>query len=244
MKTNATWYSPRLRQDVQVVRWGHFGMPVLLFPTAGGDAEECERFLMIKALKPLLDQGRIKLFACDSVGGRTMTDSSLPAHHKAWAQRQFLSFVRNELVPAIRADCNDPNIGVVAAGASIGAYNALLSVTTHPDVFTHAICMSGTYILDRFLQGFHNQDVHCISPTLYLPYMAENEQLQQLRKRHVLFATGEGKWEAPHESWRVANLLGAKGIPNRVDLWGKEYHHDWVTWRDMLPKYLDEMTRA
>ena len=34
------WYTKCLEQDVQLVRWGHYGTPVLLFPTAGGDAEE------------------------------------------------------------------------------------------------------------------------------------------------------------------------------------------------------------
>ena len=41
----------------------------------------------------------------------------------------------------------------------------------------------------------------------------------------------------------MANVLGARGIPNRVDPWGPDWHHDWPTWRAMLPKYLDEWTR-
>ena len=61
MKINAKWYSARLRQEMQVVRWGVSGQPVLLFPTAGGDAEESERFLMLKVLEPLLAAGRIKV---------------------------------------------------------------------------------------------------------------------------------------------------------------------------------------
>ncbi len=39
-------------QNVQLVRWGHFGTPVMLFPTAGGDAEEAERFHLIGAIAP------------------------------------------------------------------------------------------------------------------------------------------------------------------------------------------------
>ena len=35
-------------------------------------------------------------------------------------------------------------------------------------------------------------------------------------------------------------MLGAKGIPNRVDSWVDEHGHDWVTWRAMLPKYLED----
>ena len=48
------WYSARVGQEIQVVRWGQVGTPVLLFPTAGGDAEEVERFLVIRALAPLV----------------------------------------------------------------------------------------------------------------------------------------------------------------------------------------------
>ena len=35
------WYTRRLEQEVQLVRWGHYGTPVLLFPTAGGDSISC-----------------------------------------------------------------------------------------------------------------------------------------------------------------------------------------------------------
>ena len=50
--------------------------------------------------------------------------------------------------------------------------------------------------------------------------------------------SGEGRWEDPEQSWRMAHVLGSKGIPNRVDAWGKEFDHDWPTWRRMLPHYL------
>ena len=43
------WYSPRVEREVTVVRWGTIGTPVLVFPTAGGDAEEIERFQLVDA---------------------------------------------------------------------------------------------------------------------------------------------------------------------------------------------------
>jgi len=39
----------------------------------------------------------------------------------------------------------------------------------------------------------------------------------------------------------VADALGAKGVPNRVDEWGTEWDHDWPTWRRMMPQYLGEL---
>ena len=41
----------------------------------------------------------------------------------------------------------------------------------------------------------------------------------------------------------MAGVLGSKGVPNRVDPWGPEHDHDWPTWRQMLPIYLDDLTR-
>jgi len=89
--------------------------------------------------------------------------------------------------------------------------------------------------------GFHaNQDFYFAAPLLFLPNLGAGEQLERLRSRFVLLATGSGNYEYPADSWRLADVLGAKGIPNRVDDWGAEWHHDWPTWRRMLPQYLDE----
>ena len=70
MKTGSRWYSPRLEQEITLVRWGHWGQPVLVFPTAGGDAEEIERMQLIGALGPLIEAGRIKVYSCDNLAGR------------------------------------------------------------------------------------------------------------------------------------------------------------------------------
>ena len=145
------------------------------------------------------------------------------------------------VIPAIRSDCKDPSIEVVATGPSIGAFNALAAICRHPDVFSSAICMSGTYDLSKFLEGEVTDDYYHSSPLHFVPNMPDGELLAQLRERFVLITHGTGKWEEPEQSWRVADLLGARGIPNRVDEWGTEWNHDWPTWRNMLPQYLDEV---
>ena len=48
------------------------GQPLLLFPTAGGDCEEVERWHMIDVLRPLIDAGAIKVYSCDSVAGQAL----------------------------------------------------------------------------------------------------------------------------------------------------------------------------
>ena len=75
------------------------------------------------------------------------------------------------------------------------------------------------------------------SPWLFMQGL-EGAPLDALRRRFVLMTFGGGRWEAPGENWRMADILGVKGVPNRVIPWGPEWDHDWPTWREMLPKYL------
>ena len=237
------WYSPRLQQDVQLVRWGHFGTPVLLFPTAGGDAEEVERFHLIGVLAPLIDAGRIKVYSTDSVAGKAWISGQHSAEYCSRLQTLFDAFIYHEVTPAIRSDCDAPDIEIIATGASIGAFNAVATVCRHPDAYKLAISMSGTYDLSKYLEGRMNQDFYFSSPLHFLPRL-EGPQLELLRKRLIVLPSGEGDYEDIGESWRLATVLGAKRIPNRVDPWGKDYRHDWTTWREMLPKYLDKYTEV
>jgi esterase/lipase superfamily enzyme len=241
-KLSTSWWSDRVGQQVDVRRWGFHGQPVLLFPTAGGDAEEIERFLMIRVLAPLLDAGRIKVYSCDSVSGKAWIDRSMDPVDKARMQSRFDAFVAQELVPAIWADCNN-KLDIITAGASIGAWNALSVGARHPEFVRAAISMSGTYELERWMGGQITYDFYVSSPIHFVPRMPEGPALHALRGRFFLLATGSGDYEAPWESWTVARALGSRGVPNRVDNWGPDWRHDWVTWREMLPKYLDELTR-
>lgn len=242
MKLTDRWYSPRVGQDVNLVRWGVVGTPVLIFPTAGGDFEEIERFHLVGALQPLIESGRIKVYSVDSINGRTFLTGA-DNSEIGTMMAGFDSMIRNEVVPAIRTDCRQPDIEIISAGASIGAFNALEVLCRHPEVFLSALCVSGTYDLTRWLDGPMTSDFYFSSPNHYLPDLAEGPQLQQLRKRFVLFTHGLGRAEDPGESWRSAAILGRLGVPNRVDEWGEDWPHDWVTWREMFPRYLDELTR-
>lgn len=241
MKEVFRWHSPHVEEEIQLVRWGRFGTPVMLFPTAGGDAEEVERFHLIGALMPLIEAGRIKVYSTDSIAGKAWTSKQHSAEFCSSLQNKFDALIYREIVPAIRKDCQTPDIEVIASGASIGAFNAVASVCRHPDVFKMAIAMSGTYDLSKYLEGRFIQDFYFCSPLHFLPDL-EGSELEMLQQRLILMPSGEGDYEDIGESWRMAKVLGDKGIPNRVDSWGTQYQHNWVTWREMLPKYLAEYT--
>ena len=100
--------------------------------------------------------------------------------------------------------------------------------------------MSGTYRLQHVLDGGFSDPLYFASPLDFLPGL-DGQQLDTLRRRFVLLASGQGEWEDVGESWAMADALGRKGVPNRVDAWGAEWPHEWHTWHRMLPQYLDEL---
>jgi esterase/lipase superfamily enzyme len=240
-KVSTAWRSDRMQRESKLTRWGHFGKPVLVFPTAGGDSEEIERMHLVTVLRPLLEAGRIKLYSCDSVAGTAMIAQEGTPAHRMWLLNMFHQYIRHEVVPAIRTDCSSDDVGIIAGGASIGAFHAVAMVCRFPNVFTHALAASGTYKIQRFLKSDDlTNDFVVSSPLHFLPHLGPGPHLDMLRTRFILIPSGEGRAEDIAESWALANALGAKGIPNRVDSWGKDWHHDWPTWREMFPKYLGE----
>ena len=237
MKVTERWYSHRMHREITLARWGHYGVPVLLFPTAGGDAEEVERNHLVGHLAPLIEDGRIKVYSCDSVAGRAMLDREGTPAHRMWLLNQFHEAVVHEVVPAIHADIRGPQ-AVIVAGSSIGAFNSLALICRWPQLFRSAICMSGTFDIEKFIGGF-TTDLFYSSPLHFLPGL-EGPDLDRLRQRFVYLPAGSGAWEDIGESWRAAELLGAKGVPNRVDDWGPDFDHDWPTWWQMLPSYIQQ----
>ena len=239
-KHKISWKSPSLGgREITFVRYGVSGTALLLFPTAGGDAEEPERFHLIDAVGDFLKDLRLKVYVVDSIAGQAWLKECKTLEQAAAMQNKFDACIHREVVPAIHRDCGGDAGLIWTTGASIGAFNALASVCRHPDVFARAICMSGTYNMNKFLEGRINQDYYDSSPLDFVPNL-QGKQLELLKQRHILLAHGQGDYEDPEQSWKVERVLGPKGIPNRVDAWDRSWRHDWVTWRKMLPQFLGE----
>lgn len=232
------WWSPRLFRELTMARWGHYGAPVLVFPTAGGDAEEIERQGLLGSVAHLVEAGAIKVYSVDSLAGRALAERDGSTQHRMWLFNQFHQAIENEVVPAIHMDCGGPT-EIVTAGASIGAFNAVAMVCRYPHLFRSALGMSGSFDLQSFLGDF-GDDLFFSSPLDFVPGL-DGPALEQLRRRFIVLASGTGRWEDISESWRLADVLGAKGVPNRVDDWGPHRDHDWPTWREMLPTYLPQL---
>ena len=242
-----TWThaAPSLGCSMPVARWGDYGLPVLLFPTAGGDFLECERFLMIRVLSPLIAARRICVFACGSVSSDGWMNHSVPPQQRAQLQERFDQYLAGQLLPFIREQCGGfPT--VIGAGASLGAYNAVNAACRHPQSFSKVIAMSGTFDFDKWQtkwEGYRpdqDQTYYFHQPLRFVPGLRGSLR-DAIRKVEFLIATGRGRWEEPAQSERLARVLQQQGVPAQLELWGRDCDHDWPTWRTMLPMFLDKL---
>jgi esterase/lipase superfamily enzyme len=223
-----TWQSSRLAGPARVSRWGHYGTPLLLFPTAGGDFEEVERFYLVRALAPLIDAGRIKVFSVDGVAARVWLRGTQSSAECLRAQSAYEAYIDQDVVPLIRRDLRSDGVEIIAAGAAIGARSAVSCVCRRPDVFRVGLAMSGIYDLSRFLKSDYPPEPRALSPLHDPPTLEEGIRANRSR-RFIHVATGEGDYEDPDGSRRLANQLAAMGIPHRLDLWGRQFAHQWGT---------------
>jgi esterase/lipase superfamily enzyme len=103
------------------------------------------------------------------------------------------------------------------------------------------IGMSATYILDRRMQGYWDQEYYFNNPVQFLANLGDSPQLEGLRHSRFILANGRGPCDSPEYSERIARVLRGKGIPHRLELWGPDADHNWTTWRTMLPVFLNRL---
>ena len=99
------WYSGRTSREMGVVVYGHWGPPMLVFPTSGGDEWEMDRQGMIAALADFIDGGRVKVFTVNANSGDAFYNKGAHPFHRSYMQAQYDAYVRYEVVPFIRQHC-------------------------------------------------------------------------------------------------------------------------------------------
>jgi esterase/lipase superfamily enzyme len=235
------WHSPRLGLDMPIVRYGNRGHALLLFPTAQADFLENERFFLIKSVERFIFEGRVQVFSIDSINRHAWMNRHVPVPEAARRQNLYSGYIEEEVVPHIRRCLGDPSARIGASGASFGAFYAANAVLRRPDLFDTLIAMSGFYDLGPdYLHGYSDDNVYFNNPLSFLPNLQDHGVLEALRRTQFHIISGQGAYEAPHASVRLAHALAAKGIPHNLDLWGHDVNHDWPWWRRMLPHYIGE----
>ncbi len=233
-----SWYSPSLGKDMPVAVYGHYGLALLLIPTAAADYLEYERFQLIDAIAPFIDGGLVKVFSVNSINTESWLNDNMDPRHKSIRHQQFNDYIFNEVVPFIRNNTSHET-PIITSGASFGALHSANLFFRRPDLINGCIAMSGVYDLTEYTKGYFDEDVYFNSPCHYLPNLSDHHILEMIRRSgHIHILSGSGPHEDPEAARRLASILYGKNIWYELDIWGVDMSHDWPTWRAMLPHYL------
>jgi esterase/lipase superfamily enzyme len=236
------WWSPNLNQDMELKVYGHGGKAVVVFPTSGGRFYQYEDFGMVGACQPFIDEGKIKLFAVDSVDGQTWFNHDAHPADRARRHNDYDRYIVEEVGPFIQSRGSTGKH--LATGCSLGAYHSANFFFRHPDLFDAVIALSGLYSLRFSVGEYMDENIYFNSPLDYLPGLEDAWYLDQYRQSRIIICSGQGAWEMGLEEARaLKGILDAKAVDCWLDLWGFDVNHDWPWWRVQMPYFLGHLDR-
>jgi esterase/lipase superfamily enzyme len=233
-------FSPAIGTAGTVAVFGHYGRPLLAFPSEGGRAYDWRDNGMIGAVADLIDDGRVKVYCVDSFDASSWSNRDVPLEERAYQHGRYESWILDEVVPFIHHDTGGE---IMTSGASLGAFHAANFALKRADVFPLAICLSGNYDPSSWnAWGERGEQTYFNNPLDYVGHL-RGEHLDWLRGRlSLLIVCGQGQWEdttgSLQSSKRLAGMLAEKGIRHELDLWGYDVPHDWHSWRAQLAHHL------
>jgi esterase/lipase superfamily enzyme len=234
---------PGADASLGLIAYGHYGRPVIVFPSEAGRAWDFENNGMVDAVGDLLDAGRVKLYCVDSLDGYSWSDTTVGIEERARRNGVYTDWLVNEAVPWIQRDTGGGG-ELIALGASLGAYHAVHLALQRADLVPLAIGLSGNYDVSTWRAwGDRGDATYFANPVDYVAH-AEGDHLQWLREHvSILLVCGQGAWEvnptgALPSTRRMAELLQGKGIRCELDLWGYDVAHDWPWWQRQLAHHL------
>ncbi len=226
-----------------VIAYGHWGRPVIVFPSEQGRAVDYENNGMVGAVSDLIEGGRVKLYCIGSFDAQTWSRGDLPLEERARRHGVYESWVIDHVVPLVYADCGGA-LDIATTGCSMGAYHAVNFALKRADLFPLAIGLSGNYDASAWRSwGERSHATYFNNPVDYVGHLG-GDHLAWLRSRvSVLLVVGQGDWEtdptgALPSTRQLADLLHTKGIRCELDLWGHDAAHDWPWWRRQLAHHL------
>jgi len=227
--------------DGDVVVYGHWGRPVLVFPSQDGRATDYEERGMVDAVAGLIDGGRAKLYCVDSFDQGSWHHGGLSLEERARRHLAYEQWIVDRVVPFIHDDCGGFQ-EIITTGSSFGAYHAVNFAFRRADLFPVAIGLSGVYDVSVVGDGERGDTVYFNNPMDYVAQL-HGGHLDWLRSRlTIVLVAGQGAWEdttgALDSTRRFAALVGGKGIRHDLDVWGYDTPHDWPAWRAQIAKHL------
>ena len=116
---NLSHWSGHLNREMYLNRYGHAGIPVVVFASSGGSHNEYYDFGMIDACASFIEEGRVQFFTLSSVDSESWLATWKNSHDQAEMHRAYERYVIEEAIPFIKHKTGWFD-GMMTTGCSMG----------------------------------------------------------------------------------------------------------------------------
>ena len=233
-------FSPYLQKDMEMLIFGHAGIPVIFFPTRTAKFYDYEDWRVIDGVADKIKRGELQIFCLDSADKLSFYDKKLHPSQRIIKHLLFEKYVLFEVIPLINTMNSNPNMTL--AGCSLGAWHALNMGFRHPTLFTKVVAMSGRYDLtmqlpyfEDLLEGYRDEEIYYNMPSQYVPNIHGERMLELLRKLDITIVIGVED-AFLQNNVALSDALNAKKIPHKFFIWEGEAHRG-IIWKEMIKLY-------
>ena len=225
------YYSNILGRDIMIEVTGHWGHPILMFPSSGGQYTQNTDFGLNGSVMSLVEQGRVKLYNVETIDMMSFYNEGMDTGTKMYNYGLYMQFLQQEFIPFVQNECNVHRIAT--AGVSFGGYHAANLAFRSPDVISHLIAMSAAFNIRSQAPLSDDMSIYFNCPNEYM----RNED--GWKYNHMNIVLGTSDWDiCLGKNIEMSNILNDKGITHWYDE-KKWVSHDWPLWRMMFPEYLE-----
>jgi esterase/lipase superfamily enzyme len=224
------YYSNTLGRNINVEVTGHWGYPILMFPSSGGQYTQNTDFGLTGSVMQFIEEGRIKLYNVETLDMLSFYHDHMITEQKIHNYELYMQFLKNELIPYIQNECNTHRIAV--AGVSFGGFHAGNTAFRFPDLVSHFIGMSAAFSIRSMAQLSDDMRIYFNCPAEFM----QNEE--GWKYNHMQIVLGTSDWDICRDkNLHMSGILNAMGIDHRYDE-KKWTPHDWPLWKMVFPEYV------
>ena len=224
------FYSHILGMSLKVEVTGHFGHPILMFPTSNGDYTQNHDFKLNDSINWFVEQGKVKLYNIETIDKYSFYDKNIHPAERIRNYKLYMQFLIQEFVPYLQALHSEHRVAV--AGASFGGYHASNFAFRFPDVVSHLFCLSGAFSIRNFMDDFSGDLVYYNCPREFM----KNDEAWKFSHMHIVLSTSDEDI-CLEQTKEMSGILASKGINHWFDE-RKWISHDWPLWRMVFPMFI------
>lgn len=231
--THTDYYSHILGAKIKVEITGHFGYPILMFPTSRGQYTQNHDFKLNESVNWFINRGKIKLYNIQTIDSWSFYDNGIPPEHRIRNYERWVQFLRQEFIPYIQILHRTHRVAV--AGASFGGYHAANLAFRFPDLVSDLFCLSGAFTIRNFMDGCTDDLIYFNSPREFV----QNDEAWKYKHMNIILSTSDQDI-CLEQTREMARILDSKGINCWYDE-RKWINHDWPLWRMVFPMFIGEL---